>query len=256
MKKFLALVLLYTIFLTSAQAKDMRFIQVSDARYYKDGEHETLTSVIKDINKQKDVNFVIFTGDVISKPDRADLKSFIKKADKLYKPYYLALGDKDVNKHKKLSKKEYVKLVKNHVKHKSTNYVFESDGVVFFVVDGAKDVFPSTMGYYKEDTLEWLDKNLGLYPDKNVIILQHFPLIPPKDMETYMTYKPEKYLEVIAKHKNVKAVISGHYGVNKEKTVDGVVHLSTAPAPYYRIIDVTDCDSQNPTIWSVVQDAR
>ena len=71
-----------------------------------------------------------------------------------------------------------------------------------------------------------------------------------------MTFKPEKYLEILNGHKNIKAVISGHYGVNKEQTVNGIVHISTAPAPNYRIIDVMNCDTDNSEIWAEVKEAE
>ena len=112
------------------------------------------------------------------------------------------------------------------------------------------------MGYFKEDVLTWLDSELSLYPDNNVIILQHFPVVPPEEKETYYTYKPENYLKVIAKHSNVRAVIAGHFGVNKEETVNGVLHISTAPAPYYRIIDILDADTKNPTIWAQLKEVK
>ena len=65
-----------------------------------------------------------------------------------------------------------------------------------------------------------------------------------------------KYLDVLKKHNNVKAVISGHFSVNKEETVDGIIHISTAPAPYYRVIDVLDSTSKNPSIWAEVIEVK
>ena len=57
-------------------------------------------------------------------------------------------------------------------------------------------------------------------------------------------------MKLLAAHKNVKAVISGHFGVNKEEKVKGIMHISTAPLPEYRIIDIMDYDTPNPTIWA------
>ena len=253
MKKIFGLLLIYILFATTVTAKDLRFVQIDSVRYSKDNNSETLAKVIKDINKQKDIDFIVFTGDNIDRPDIENLKGFISAAKKLHKPYYVVIGDKDVNKHKDLSKKDYQKFVRkkvSNIKAKETNYTFEKDGVVFFIVDGAKDVIPSSNGYYKDDVVEWVDANLNFYNDKNVVILQHFPLIPPENNENYVTFKPQKYLEVIQKHKNVKAVISGHFGINKEETVNGIVHISTAPIPMYRVIDIIDCTSKTPSIWA------
>ena len=258
-QKFFSLLFVSLLFCTTALAKDLRFVQITDVRYSKQNNSETLKKVVADVNKQKDVDFVVFTGDNIDRPDIQNLKDFISVAKKLNKPYYVLIGDKDVNKHKDLSKKDYQKILKKKVgacKTKDVNYTFEKEGVVFFVVDGAKDVIPSTNGYFKDDVVEWVDANLDLYPNKNVVILQHFPLIPPEENENYVTFKPQKYLEILQKHNNVKAIVSGHFGVNKEQTVDGITHISTAPAPCYRIIDILDCTSKNPSIWAEVVEVK
>jgi len=253
MNKFLGIIFCLIFLMSNTYANDLKFVQITDTRYSKEHNSDNLKNVIKEINKQKNIDFVVFTGDNIEKPSMQNLKDFVSEAKKLHKPFYAVIGDKDVNKHKKLSKKEYQQFLKKKLANCKTdklNYIFERHGVIFMVVDGAKDVIPGTNGYYKDDTLDWVDKTLTTYSNKNVIILQHFPLIPPNGNENYVTFKAEKYLEIIQNHKNVKAVITGHFGVNKEETVDGIIHITTAPAPNYRIIDISDCTSKNPTIWA------
>lgn len=248
---------MYILFATTVMAKDIRFVQVTDVRYSEN--NNTLSDIVQAVNNEKDVDFVVFTGDNIERPAKENLEGFIKEANQLKAPYYIVYGDKDVNKYKDFGKKEYIKLLKKKAKkykQKSTNYTFEKEGVVFFVVDGSKEVIPSTNGYYKADVLEWVDANLALYPRKNIVIFQHFPLIPPADNENYYTFKPEPYLKLISDHKNIKAVISGHFGVNKEETVEEVLHISTAPAPFYRVIDMTDCTSKKPEFWAQIKEAK
>ena len=260
MKKIFGLFITFLILTLSVNAKDMRFVQVSDVRFNSaDEENDMLARVVNDINKQRGVEFVIFTGDSINKPDKKDLEGFLSQAKKLDMPFYIVIGDKDVNKHKDMSKKDFIKLVKKQVrkyKPETPDYVFEYNDFVFVVVDGAKDVIPGTNGFYKEDVLSWLEAQLNLYSNKNVIIFQHFPLIPPSDREAYYTFKPEKYLELLSRHSNVKAVVSGHFGTNKEKTYNGIVHISTAGLPYYRIIDIIDYETDNPTIWAELKEMK
>jgi len=259
MKKLSLLLLSLFLLSSNVLAKDLRFVQITDVRYSKDNNSETLKKVIKNVNKEQNVDFVVFTGDNLERPDMKNLEDFISQAKKLHRPFYVIIGDKDVNKHKDMSKKVFQKYLKkklSNYKNTDLNYTFSKSGVVFMVVDGAKDVIPSTNGYFKDDVVEWVDANLDLYNKKNVVILQHFPLIPPEDNESYMTFKAQKYLEVLRKHKNVKAVVAGHFGVNKEQTVDGIVHISTSPVPNYRVIDILDCTSQNPTFWAEVKKAE
>ena len=259
MKRFLSLFFTFLFCLASAQAQDLRFVQVSDARFSNEPDNNILQRTIKDINKQKNVEFVVFTGDNIAKPSAEILKAFVEEAKKLNCPFYIVLGDKDVNKLKGMSKVDYFKIVRKNVrkyKQEKPNYVFEKDGLIFAIVDGSKEVIPSTNGYYKDDVLSWLDEELSKYPENNVIILQHFPLIPPTDKETYYTFKPENYLMLLAKHKNVKAIVSGHFGVNSEKTVHGITQITTSGLPAYRIIDVMDYETENPTIWAQLKEVE
>lgn len=259
MKKLLGLFLTYILFVSNVMAQDLRFVQITDVRYSKQNNSETLKDIIKDVNKQSDIDFVVFTGDNLEKPDKKILEDFISTAKHLKQPFYVIIGDKDVNKYKDLSKKEFQTYLKKKLRNYKTadlNYTFEKNGVIFMVADGAKDVIPSTNGYYKDNVIEWIDANLDVYDKKNVVILQHFPIIAPEDNESYKTFKAEKYIDVINNHSNVKAVISGHFGVNKEETVNGIVHITTAPAPYYRVIDILDCTSENPTIWAEVKQVK
>ena len=260
MKKIFGLFITFLILTLTSNAKDMRFVQVSDVRFNSaDDENNQLERVINDINKQDGVEFVIFTGDSINKPDKKDLEGFLSEAKKLKAPFYIVIGDKDVNKHKDMSKKEFISIVKKQVrkyKPQTPDYVFEYNDFIFITVDGSKDIIPGTNGFYKESVLSWLEEQLNLYSDKNVIIFQHFPLIPPSNREAYYTFKPEKYLELLSRHKNVKAVISGHFGANSEKTVNGIVHISTAGLPYYRIIDIMDYETQNPVIWAELKEMK
>lgn len=258
MRKLLGLLFCFLMINSAVLAKDMRFAQVTDVRYSK-ANADTLEKVINEINKQKEIEFVVFTGDNINHPDSEDLEAFLAEAKKLHCPFYVVIGDRDVNKRKELSKKQYAKFVKEHVKkHKysTPNYVFEKKGLVFIVPDGAKDVIPSTTGYYRDEVVDWIDANLDLHKKKKVVILQHFPIVPPAQKETYYTFKAENYLNMLKNHKNVMAVIAGHFGVNKEEIKDGITHISTAPAPTYRVIDIMNYETDAPSVWAQVKVAQ
>ena len=256
------LVLFFTILFSASAvlADDLKFAQVDGVFFnaYDETSINNLQKIVQDINKQKDISFVVFSGNNIFKPEKQNLAKFLKQANKLDCPYYIVLGQKDVNKRKHFGKKEYIKLVNKKAfaqrKFKQPNFVFEKKGVVFIVADGSKEILPMANGYYRPEVLQWIDETLSKYSNKNVVILQHYPVVPPAAKEDYYTYKAEDYMKIISSHKNVKAVISGHFNINKEQEVNGVMHISTANTPKYRIIEITDCDSQNPTFWSTIKD--
>lgn len=239
-----------------AFASNLKFIQITDSHFSSIGSEHTqrdvegskkyLENTIKDINTISGVDFVAFTGDNIDQANDTELKAFLKIANKLNVPYYVVIGNHEVFKSQKFDKKEYMKTVRkysNNCRPHASNYVFEKHGIVFLVADGAKEVIPGPAGYYKKDTLKWLNKMLTHYKNSKVVILQHFPIVPPYFNRTHQTYNVKEYEDVLAKHSNVIAIVSGHYHANGEKMVSGIYHISTPslvePPHDYKIIEIS-----------------
>ena len=256
MKKVLIFCLMLIISTIASYANEVKFIQVDSVKYSPSSEQSVsyFKNLVKDINKQKNVDFVIFSGDNIAYSDKQALKAFLKQANKLNVSYYIALGHKDLNKKKGLSKEAYMKLARKHslIKSESPTYVFSKKGIVFIVADGAKEFIATPFGYYRENVISWIDKELEKYSKKKVVILQHFPVYPPAEQEAYYTYKADEYMKMLSGHNNVIAVVSG-FKINSEKDINGIKHISTADFPKYRIIEILDCETDNPTIWSTLK---
>ncbi len=178
-------------------------------------------------------------------------------------PYYIVIGNHEVFKSQHFDKKDYMRTVRKYSKScrsKNANYVFKKKGVVFLVVDGAKEVIPGPAGYYKKDTLKWLDKKLSKYEHENVIIFQHFPIVAPYYNRTHSTYEVEKYQDVLKKHSNVVGIFSGHYHANGETEKDGIYHVSTpsllAPPNNYKVIDVSVKSRKDCKIYTQLRKAE
>lgn len=250
MKNFVKLlqVIILGLFLTtqSAHSKDIKFVQISDVHYSTGANSQkVLEETVADINKLDNIDFVMFTGDNVDKPKVEDLIQFLKTSNKLNVPYYVLIGNHDVFKSKHLDKKEYMKVVSQYsdsMNSKSPNYVFKEQNLVFIVVDGAKEIIPGGNGYFKKETLAWLDKKLTKYADDKVIIFQHFPLVEPIHKPSHVTYNVQDYAMVLKKHSNVIAIFSGHYHMNFEKEVKGIYNVSTpslSMPPYsYKVVDI------------------
>lgn len=270
MKKLL--LLLFGLFLTFAintkvLAENIKFVQVADAHLSVDSEfsEKALKSAIEDINKQQGISFVIFTGDNINNPKEENLRAFLKIVDKLNVPYYLALGNHDVYKSGGLSKAKYFEIVKENnlfFPQRKPNYAFKKNGFLFLIVDGSKEVIPSSVGYYRENTLTWLDKQLTKNEKINVIIMQHFPILSPDgevgNTKNCNTYKAEEYQTILEKHKNVLAIVSGHLNTNAENMKDGVYHIMspsilTMPQSY-KIIDIVTTKEFSPIIYTQLKE--
>lgn len=248
-------------------AENIKFVQVTDSHLDVGSEYSlnVLKSAVEDINKQEGVSFVVFTGDNINNPTEDNLREFVKIVRKLKVPYYVTLGNHDVYKSKNMSKARYYEILRESnllYRQRTPNYEFKKDGFVFLIVDGAKEVIPGSAGYYRQDTLDWVDKKLTKNEDKPVIIFQHFPLVYPDSSEsrlkTHKTYRVEDYQEILDKHHNVLAVISGHFHVNNETMKNGVYHISSPSLisipQSYKIIDIVTTKEFSPIIYTQLRE--
>lgn len=273
MKKFVLLLFgfLLTFMLTVSEvlAENIKFVQVTDAHLAVDSEfsQKVLQSAVDDINSQTDISFVVFTGDNINNPKEDNLREFVKIVSKLKVPYYVVLGNHDVYKSGGLSKVRYFEILREInllYPQRKPNYMFKKNGFVFLVVDGAKEVIPGSAGYYRKDTLDWVEKQLAKNKDKNAVIFQHFPIEYPEGVDgrlrSYKTYKVEDYQALLERYDNVLAVISGHFHVNSENMKNGVYHISspsilTFPNAY-KVIDIVTTKEFSPIIYTQLREFK
>lgn len=274
---FISAFLSMSLTIQSVSAKTVKFVQITDSHFssvskdYSQREVEQSESVlnktIKDINDIKGLDFVVFTGDNIDTANAKDLKAFLAIANKLNIPYYIVIGNHEVFKSQDFDKKEYMAIVRKYSKNcrpkcppKTANYEFSKNGIIFLVVDGAKEVIPGPAGYYKKETLAWLDKELTKYKNNEVVIFQHFPIVEPYYNRSHTTYNIKDYDAVLAKHNNVIAIFSGHYHANAENKKDGIYHVSTpalVESPHnYKVVEIEIKDKKDYQIYTQLRHAE
>lgn len=230
----------------------IKFIQVTDIHLTQENK-KYLDEFVAEINeKYPDLDFVVFTGDNIDKANVNDLETFLNSIKKIKTKKYVLIGNHDVFKNQGLDKKLYMKLVRKELGRYHSdkpNYVFKIKDVIFIAMDGTKEIIPGQGGYYKDYELQWLDKQLDKYKNKKVVILQHFPLLETNS-RVHKLYKRENYMEVLNKHNNVIAIISGHYHENREEFQNNVYNIITKKFlnnNYYKIIEI---DSEVPMVYT------
>lgn len=250
---------IFFIMPVNAKTKTTIFAQITDLHF--NGNQESVDNyakLIKSINDDKQLQFVVFTGDNINKSRLELLKLFLKMTKKLNVPYYIQVGNEESSKSSDLTKKIYLKNVNfNTMRYeKSFNYVVKKGGVIFILVDGSREVLPAGNGYYKESTIQWLDKKLTKYKDKNVIIMQHYPIYDIAENSLQNLYKPELYRDLLEKHKNVKAIFAGHYHTNREELINDVLYVTTDSAQtgksMYRKVFLIPEGNRNLEIYSQI----
>ena len=254
------------IFQNAVMASVVKFVQITDTHFRQDEPYrmEVLKAAVDTINKnEKDISFVMFTGDNIDKPNIEDLAVFVRTVNKLKKPYYILIGNHDVYKNGGLSKKRYLEIVRENnifFTQRKPNYVFKKNGYVFIVADGAKEVIPGAIGYFKADTMKWLEKKLKRYRRSNVVIFQHYPLVPIKDHPSHRVYNKAEYLELLDKNENVVSVIAGHIHTNGEIMRNGVYHI-TSPSllndPHsYKVITISTTRGYSPMVYTELKEVE
>ncbi len=226
--KILCICFLFAIFNLQAMAKEVKFVHITDINLKEENAYK-LQRTIKEINSMKDIDFVVFGGNNIAKTNINNLNYFIYLLKTSKKPSYVLLGSNDVSTSTGIDKEYYLKRVRlaRFFRHsKEPNYVFKKNGYVFVAMDGSKQYFQQSNGCYTKTELRFLDEILTKYKNQNVIILQHFP-ITLTNSSWLQTANVDEYWKVLLKHKNVKAIVSGHYGTNQEENINGIYNIIT-----------------------------
>ena len=243
MKKiFLLLFLFFAQILTVShvEAREIKFAVLSDTNISLSKniiQDNGLTSSIYNLQKAvADLNnsendFVVFTGNVTANPDKSNLVIFAKIIGKLkfVKPSYVIVGNQDVSQVSDISKKEFFRLVNlfshNRIRKLPCTKRVTGD-FVFIYMDGVNQLIPGYSGKFTEADLIWLEGTLKKHKNKKVVIFQHFPLITNQKSNGFNTINIDKYLEILSKHDNILAIISGHSRVDEEIVKDGIYHIS------------------------------
>lgn len=242
MKILSKLLILTVIFLSfGVCAKEVKMIFMTDINLNQKNAYK-FQETIKEINSYKDVDFVVFGGNNIARANVENLNLLTYLIKKVNKKTYVLLGSSDVLSSNAIDKKYYMKrIARAEFRHsKKPNYVFKKNNYIFVAMDGSKQYFQSTNGYYTKEELAWLKKTLDKYKDKNIIILQHFPLLETSS-QWLQTAKTEDYINLLKNYNNVKVIISGHYDENKELKKDGIYHIITesySNSGAYKIIEI------------------
>ena len=225
----------------------LKIVQLSDVHFdtetTTDGKRliasspKLLDDAIDQINHLKNIDFVVFSGDSINRPSESDFKKFLTKINTLKYPWYLSTGNHEISVGGVLSKQRRLELIsqynKNFIETKSYYYIKPKKGYIFIFMDGVIDRKVSAHGYFPKTELKWLDKTLSYNAELKAVIIQHFPLVEPCKSSDHTVLNKKGYLNVLSKHKNVIAVLSGHYHVPMVKKVGKTLFISSPALVQY-----------------------
>lgn len=236
----------------------IKFAQISDIHYSlikEDTNYKLLSQTrpliqdaVNQINKERNLNFVMITGDGINNPEKEPLISLCDELNKLHFPWYYVIGNHDTTTDGYLTKKRIVPILKekNHnYKFDSTYYTFKpKSGFRVVVMDGAKNKGISSNGIIPEEQLCWLDNVLKKSQNDTVLIFIHFPLLPPFESKHHEILNADEFKTVLKKYNMPIAIFSGHYHMTKITKRGNILHVSTPSLAGYpnafRIVNVTN----------------
>lgn len=245
----------------------LKFAQVSDSHFYTGTDNTTfklraesgklLDDVVSQINEASDVDFVMFTGDLIDKPFEKELRGFLPHANNLKYPWYFTFGNHDTCLGGYLTKDVYLDMVRNeneNFKFDNSYYSFEPQkGYKVIVLDTIIRDRLTSNGQIDKTQLEWLDSQLKNSQKKVVLIFMHVPIIEPFPSPGHRLLNAAEVETTIEKYKNPIAVFQGHYHAAKIIQKDNVLYVSTPSLVSYpnsfRLINITNY--KNKTVFDI-----
>lgn len=247
---------------------DVHFNRYDD--FYEDDSVPAFNNALKFINNQG-IDFVGLTGDLSRNGEKEAFTKFKTATDKYPNmTVYTCMGNHDVNGINNFNKyvntkKKTDKNIKN-INSNGVDFVYEKQGDIFIFLSQTKWLYNSKYSYLLEkQQLNWLEKNLNTYANKNVYLFFHTyfasengdvttavgNLKNPGGYTYDLTYTfgnddEKRFRKLLNKYSNV-TMFSGHShwaydqqkynpnlnigNINSKKTGASLVHLSSVSAP-------------------------
>lgn len=202
-------IVLFLFFAAGLYAEPFRFALLTDLHI---GGTETaledLRMSVHLINEDKDIGFVVVSGDITEEGDRESLLIAKEELDKLNVNYYIIPGNHDT-KWTESGGTFFSKLFG------SDRFEFEHDGFLFFGFNTGP-LMRMADGHVLPEDITWLKNRLeNAGKDQPVFLITHYPV---KEGDVDNWYE----LTDAVRPYNIRAFIGGHYHSNRELRYDGI----------------------------------
>lgn len=232
MKSFLSLIFVCSSLSLFAQ-QSFKFAQVTDTHVGGATGADDLRRTIKDLNQRKEVDFVIFSGDITEFGADAELKLAKQLIDSLELPWYIIPGNHDSN-WSESGANSFRKVFGNET------FFFNHKGYDFMGTTSGPNMRMSP-GQIPRENLVWMDSVFQAHPNTEtpLIYINHYP----QDSSLNNWYEAIDRL----KERNVQLALCGHGHVNQLfdwEGIPGVMGRSNLRAKDtvggYNIISIAD----------------
>jgi outer membrane protein assembly factor BamB/Icc-related predicted phosphoesterase len=206
MKRYL---ILLTLLLTSFSlfSQSYKYAWISDIHIGAPDADKNLDSVVADINRYTELDFLIATGDIAEKGKDQELETAKDILDKLKIPYFIIPGNHD----SKWSESGFTRFSELWGDDK---FLHEHNGTYHIGINSGIP-WRGGGGHYSPEDLNWLEDVLSDIPDNaELFFYSHHP--PNGDVDNWF-----KAYNLLIK-KNIKAIFVGHGHANKILNFNGI----------------------------------
>ncbi len=227
----------------TAANNNLRIAQISDTHFssseantsYKflEKSGDLLDDAIFQINTSGPYDFVIFTGDLINKPQESELEKFLIHTKTLIYPWYAINGNHDINIDGKLTKKRFISILgdsNEKMRQKNSYYAFTpKKGYRVICLDSIIDYKITTNGEIPNEEYLWLKNELDSHKKETIVICTHVPIIEPYASPSHKLINDYEVKKLIKSHKNPVVILQGHYHAAKIKQDENLL-IITCPS--------------------------
>ncbi len=208
------------------------FVVIGDNRSGDDSYRKIVSVIV-----EKKPDFVINTGDLIPTPgDKKAWATFWELSKPITMPYFLAVGNHDVN--AKVPGSEKIYKAEVDLPGNELYYSFNAGNSLFIVLDSSiADKEKRIIG----EQYQWLEGVLANSRQRHTFVFLHHPLYTDPRKGHHRADSLDRYpetrdqLEALFARYKVTAVFAGHEHYYERRLVDGILHVITGGggAPLY-----------------------
>jgi 3',5'-cyclic AMP phosphodiesterase CpdA len=235
----------------------LHFAQISDIHLSTLGNYEEILSgqaadflaeVLTSLNKQEDLDFVLFTGDLFNIPTDQNVTLFQQVVQLLHKPYYIIPGNhdrRDLNSSEGLTQRHFAQLFNPQLKDRPSAPTLQA-GYWSVTVNprvqliGLDSIRATDWGgFIDEPQVVWLKDQLVVHRDKFIILAVHHPfhrLAPIDDHPHWRNFVCDDgpdMLRLLDQYPQVKLVLTGHHHQTKADLLGARLHLACPALAVY-----------------------
>ena len=207
MKGFFILFISIFFLVDLSAQKEFQFAHITDLHIGSGTADEDLRDVVKDINQNNSIGFVIASGDITEFGSDDELMLAKQILDSLNKPWYIVPGNHD-NNWSESGTNSFVRIF-------GSETFFFNHGGYYFLGNNCGPNMKMSPGQVPYENIVWMDSALRTIP-KNapVIFVNHYPLDSSLNNWYEVTDRLRKY--------NTQLTLGGHWHRNVLLNFDGI----------------------------------